>query len=162
MCLKCLNYLNINAHDCLPQNTLSVHHISNTFITLSFTPFYPQNSLNSSGACVPRRYWPMLTPILPTDWSCWLDVHWVVDHCSYTRETVEHEKASGVAVLDTFKLVRLAPTSILLHPDIFVLAHSPSEWHTYTIHFSIVSRLKNPSLTCPRPFLHTNRSGSNK
>jgi hypothetical protein len=25
------------------------------------------------------------------------------------------------------------------------LAHSPSEWHTYTIHVSIVARLKNPS-----------------
>jgi hypothetical protein len=32
------------------------------------------------------------------------------------------------------------------------LVHSPSEWHTYTIHVSIVSRLKNPSLTCLLPF----------
>ena len=31
--------------------------------------------------------------------------------------------------------------------EIFCLAHSPSEWHTYTIHVSIVSRLINPSLT---------------
>jgi hypothetical protein len=36
--------------------------------------------------------------------------------------------------------------------QIFRLAHSPSEWHTYTIH---VSRLKNPSVTCNLPFIYT-------
>jgi hypothetical protein len=39
--------------------------------------------------------------------------------------------------------------------SIFCLAHSPSEWHTYTIHVSIVSRLKNPSFTCLLPFIYT-------
>jgi hypothetical protein len=33
--------------------------------------------------------------------------------------------------------------------SIFSLVHSPSEWHTYTIHVSIVSRLKN-SVSSPR------------
>ena len=57
--------------------------------------------------------WPMLTPMLSTVVSCWLDVLWVVDHSWWTtRETVECEKPSRVAVLDTLKLVRLAPTTI--------------------------------------------------
>ena len=42
------------------------------------------------------------------------------------------------------------------------LAHSPSEWHTNTIHVSIVSRLKNPTLTCLLPFIYTDLSGFNK
>ena len=43
--------------------------------------------------------------------------------------------------------------------SIFCLAHSPCEWHTYTIH---VSRLKNQSLTCLLPFIYTDWSGFNK
>ena len=35
------------------------------------------------------------------------------------------------------------------------MCHSISERHTYTIHVSIVSRLKNPSLTCVLPFTCT-------
>ena len=41
-------------------------------------------------------------------------------------------------------------------------AHSPSERHTYTIHVSIVSRLKNPYLTCLLPFIYTDWSDINK
>ena len=67
----------------------------------------------------------MLTPMLPTVVSSWLDVPWVVDHSLYTLETVDHEKC---------------------------LVHSAPEWHTYTVH---VSRLKNPSLTCLLPFSYT-------
>jgi hypothetical protein len=48
----------------------------------------------------------------------------------YTQETVECEKHSSVAVL---KSVRLAPN---IKPH--CLAYSSSEWHTYTIHVSIV------------------------
>jgi hypothetical protein len=33
--------------------------------------------------------------------SSWLDVLWVVDNSLYTQETVEHEKFSTVAVVDT-------------------------------------------------------------
>jgi hypothetical protein len=40
--------------------------------------------------------------------ASWLDVLWVVDHSLYTRETVEREKLSSVAVLDTLKQVCLA------------------------------------------------------
>jgi hypothetical protein len=35
---------------------------------------------------------------------------------------------------------------------------TPSEWHTYTIHVSIISRLKNPSLTHLLPFIYTDWS----
>ena len=44
--------------------------------------------------------------------SSWLDVRWVVDHFWYTWETVESEKPSSVAVLDTLKPVRMTPTTI--------------------------------------------------
>jgi hypothetical protein len=43
----------------------------------------------------------MLTPMLPTVVSSWLDVLWVVDHSVYTQETVGREKHSSIAVLDT-------------------------------------------------------------
>jgi hypothetical protein len=38
---------------------------------------------------------------------------------------------------------------------IMYLALSPSEWHFFTIHVSIVSMLKNPSLTSHLPFVYT-------
>jgi hypothetical protein len=39
--------------------------------------------------------------MLPTVVSSWLDVLWVVDHSGYTRETVECEKLSSIAILET-------------------------------------------------------------
>jgi hypothetical protein len=39
--------------------------------------------------------------------------------------------------------------------SIFCLVQSPSEWYTYIIHVSIVSRLKNHSLSCLLPFIYT-------
>jgi hypothetical protein len=42
----------------------------------------------------------------------WLEVLWVVHHSGYIGETVDHEKPSSFAVVDTLKLVRLAPTTI--------------------------------------------------
>ena len=62
------------------------------------------------------------------------------------------------------KPVRLAPTNIPCSKGtyIFCLAHSPSEWHTYTIHVSIIWRFKNPFLTYLLPFIHTDWSGFNK
>jgi hypothetical protein len=56
--------------------------------------------------------WPMLTRMNPTVVSSLLDVLWVMDHSSCTLETVEREKPSSVAVLDTLKPVCLAPTTI--------------------------------------------------
>jgi hypothetical protein len=39
--------------------------------------------------------------------------------------------------------------------SMFCLAHSPFEWPTYTIHVSIVSRLKNNYLTSLLHFIYT-------
>jgi hypothetical protein len=56
-----------------------------------------------------------------------------------THGKLEHEKPSSVAVLGTLKPVLLAPTTIPLSKALKSrLAYSPSEWHTYTIHVSIV------------------------
>ena len=67
------------------------------------------------------------------------------------------EKPSRVAVLDKLKPVLLAPTAIPVQKGtaIFYLAHSPSEWHTNTIHVSVVSRFKNSVLTILFFFIHT-------
>ena len=76
--------------------TLSISNIRNTFLILSCPTFCPQNSLNLSGhESVPKGCWPMLTPMLPTVVSSWLDLLWVVDR------SVACEKPSSVAVLDT-------------------------------------------------------------
>ena len=91
---------------------------------------------------VSQGCWPMLTPLLPTVVSSWLDFLWVVDHSWYTQETVECEKLSSVAVLDTLKPVGLAPYLVQRH---FNLLSSPSMVHTHTIIVLIASRLKNLS-----------------
>jgi hypothetical protein len=80
----------------------------------------------------------------------------VEGHARYTRETVERDKSSSVAVLDTLKPVRLAPTTIPCSKAVkyFVLPIHPLNG-TLTVHVSIYSRLKNPSLTCLLPFIYT-------
>jgi hypothetical protein len=45
------------------------------------------------------------------------------------------EKPGSVAVLDTLKPVRLVPTAIPVQRNFNIL---PSEWHTYTVHVSIL------------------------
>ena len=92
-------------------HVLSIPDISNTFLILSCTPICPQNGLQGVKS-VPQGCRPMLTSMLPTVVSSWLDVLWVVDQSWYTQETVECVKPSSVAVLDTLKLVRLEPTTI--------------------------------------------------
>ena len=83
----------------------------------------------------------------------------VVDHSWYTRETVEHEKPSSVTVLDTNRCTWHLLYPIQRHLNMLSY-HSPSEWHTYTIHVSIVSRLKYFSnLSHP---LHLHWRGFNK
>ena len=68
---------------------------------------------------------------------CWLQcfpqlssllyVIWVVDHSWYTKETVESEKPSSVAVLDTLKPVR-PPFAVQRQVHLFSCPFS--EWHT--------------------------------
>ena len=144
----------MNKYACI----VCVKNIRNTFLIFSYTSFSPQNSLNSSRhglykvSSFPQGCWAMLTPVLPKVVSSWLDVLWVVDHSWYTGETVEHEKSQQCC---SSSHTNQWAWHLLPYPiqkaQIFCLAHSPSEWHTYTFHVSIVSRLKNTSLTC----LHT-------
>ena len=75
-----------------------------------------------------------------------------MDHSWYTQETVEHEKPISIAVLDTNRWTwHLLPYPVQKALTFYEFPISASEWHTYTIHVSIVSRLKNPSLTCIHP-----------
>ena len=111
---------------------------------------------------VPQRCWPVLTPMLPKVVSSWLDVLWVVDHSWYRSETVECEKPSSVAVHGTLKPVHLAPTTIHCSKVLkyFVLAiHPLNGTRTYTIHVTIVSRLKHRYLTFFLTFIYTDWSG---
>ena len=147
--------------------TLSVQNIRNTFLILSCTPFCPQNSLNSSGHGlyrVSKMFHRDAGPCwlqLPTVVSSWQGVLWVVDHSWYTWETIEHEKPSSVAVLDTNRCARhLLPYPIQRHLNILSCPFSLWMAHIqYTIHVSIVSWLKNPPLL---PFICTDWSGFNK
>jgi hypothetical protein len=75
---------------------------------------FPVLSCPQQVSSVPQGCCSILTLMLPTVVSSRLDVLWVVDHSWYTQETVECEKPSSVAVLDTLKMVCLAPTTIPL------------------------------------------------
>jgi hypothetical protein len=86
---------------------LSVQNIKNTFLILSCTLFCPQNSLNVSGHGLYK-----VSKAFHRDAShSWLGVLLVVDHCWYTRETVECGKTQQ-RCSSWHKLVRLAPTTI--------------------------------------------------
>jgi hypothetical protein len=112
-----------------------------TFVNSSWTP--------QGFESVPQGCWPILTPLLPTVVSRWLNVLWVVDHSWYTWETVKRGKTQQ-RCSSWHNPMRLAPSTIpsSIDTSIFCLAQSPSDWHKYTIHISMVSRHKNPSLTC--------------
>ena len=58
---------------------------------------------------VPQGCWPMLSPMLATIVSSWLDVLWTI--LDTHGETVEREKPSSIAVPDTNQ-GRLAPTTV--------------------------------------------------
>ena len=58
--------------------------------------------------------------------------------------------------------MRLAPTTILRSKALKYFVLPFTLWHTYTIHVSIVSRLKHSYLTCLLPFIYTDWSGLNK
>ena len=121
--------------------TQSVQNIRNTFLMLSCTPPLQSEQPQFVGAwtlqgveSVPQGCWPMLTPMLPA--NC-------MKLCV--------EKSNSVAV---HKPVRLVPSTTPHSKALqsFVLPIHPLN---DTIHVSIVSRLKNPSLTCLLPVIYT-------
>jgi hypothetical protein len=94
---------------------VKIHCVQNMWVA---PPFGHQNSLNLLGYGlykVSKAFhrdadpcWLQCFPQL----SSWLDVLFVFDPSWYTQETVECEKLSSVAVLNTVKPVRLALTII--------------------------------------------------
>jgi hypothetical protein len=68
--------------------------------------------------------------------GCWT----ILDACGHLfgmRNPATLPFLTQIGVPGTYYHILFKGTSI------FGLAHSPCEWHTYTIHVSIVSRLKN-------------------
>ena len=129
---------------------------------MSCTPFCLQNSLNLSGYGlykVSKAFYMDAGP-------CWLHTYhsWVklggcpsgsgpflIQMVNFWAWKTLHRCRSW------HKPVCLAPTTISRSKALtsFVL-------HTCTIHVSIISRLKNPSLTCLLPFIYTDWSGFNR
>ena len=136
--------------------------------TLGTSSFCPQNSLHMSEHWLYKERWKrstgMLAPMLPTVVSCWLDVLWVVGSGSfliYKGNCLSVEKPSRFAVLDTnWCAWHLLPYPMQRHLN--CLSFPFTLWMANTIDVSIVSRLKNPSLTCLLPFIYTDWSGFNK
>jgi hypothetical protein len=131
---------------CMPtfRYSLSVQNIRNTFLILSCTPFCPQNSLNSS-----HRLYKVSKAFHRDAGPCWLQslpqlcqvgciFFWVVDHYWFTRDTLSVKNPAALQFLTHSNLVRLAPTTMPCSKALFCLAYSPSEWHTWTFHVSIV------------------------
>jgi hypothetical protein len=99
--------------------TLTVQDIRNTCLILSCTPLCPQNSLDSSVRGLHRvskalhcddvpcwlQCFPQLCQVgcMSLGWSIILDAHGTL---------LSAKKNSSIAVLDTFKPMRLAPTTI--------------------------------------------------
>ena len=82
-----------------------IYWVYKTFLILSCTPspLLPWEQPQSIRAwtlqgveSIPQGCWSMLTPMLPTDVSSWLDVLWVVDHSWYTQET---QLSQGLKIL---------------------------------------------------------------
>ena len=126
------------AYNKLVVLSISVQNNRNNFLIRSCTPFCPQNSLNSWSPqgvkSIPQAYvdfqsFPQLCQV------AWMSFGW--------RTILDtHGKLFSVSTLQC--AWHLLPCPIEKAIQMFCLAHSPSEWHTQTIHVSIVSRLKNP------------------
>jgi hypothetical protein len=131
-------------------DTLSLQDINATVLILNMPPEQPKFIGGVEG--VPQGCWPILTPILPTVVSSWLDVLWVVDHSWYTQKLLRMKNPAALQFLTQTGAHGTYYNTPFKGTKIFCLAYSPSEWHTYTLHVYIISRLKNHSLTCLLPF----------
>ena len=110
-----------------------------------------------------QECWPMLTPMLPPVVSSCLDVPWVVDHSWYTRETVEREKPSSVAVLDTNRCSwHLLPYPVQRHLNILSFPFTLWMSHTHNPCLNCRKGWNNFFSICLLPFICTDWSGFNK
>ena len=145
--------------------TLGVQNIRNILI-LSCTTLCPQSSLNSLG----HGLYKVSNAFHRDAGPCWLQcfpqlcqVGWISFGCCTILDT--HRKL--LSVKNPAALQFLTETGVpgtyyhtpFKGAHIFCLGCSLSEWHTYTIHVSIVSRLKNPSLTYLLPFIYIDWPG---
>ena len=147
-------------------STLTVQNIINTFLILS--PLLSSEQLQFVGAWTTRcqAFHRVASP-------CWFQcfpqlcqVGWM----SYGWWTILDTHGKLLSMKNPAALQFLTHSNqcawhLLPYPvqkalQTFAMPISPSEWHTYTIHVSIVSRLKNPSLILP--FIYTDWSGFNK
>ena len=105
---------------------------------------------------ISHGYWPVLTPVLPTVIKL---VGFPLGGGTFLihTETVEHDKPSRVAVLDTSRCAwHLLPYPVQRQQQKIVLPiHPLNGTHTQ-------SMSQNPSLTHLLPLTYTNESGFNK
>ena len=110
---------------------------------------------------VPQGCTGMLTPMLPTVVSSWLDDLWVVDHSLYTQETVKEKKNPAMLQFLTHSnrcAWNLLPYTVQKALQSFVLPIHPLNG-THTFH---VSRFKTPYFTCLTSPIYTYHGGFNR
>ena len=102
---------------------------------------------------VPQGCWPMLTSMLHTVVSSWLDVLWVVDYSWYTRETVECLKTHQCCS-SWHKPVHLAPTTIPRSWSLksFVLPFTLWMAHIHNLCLKCLKAYKSVSFTSSKMF----------
>jgi hypothetical protein len=100
---------------------------------------------------VPQGCWPMLTPVLPTVVSCWLDALWVVNQSWYTRGNVKRKRKTAVLQFLKQNRCALVPTTMPKALKYFVLPIHPLHGTRTQSMSRVVSRLKHPSFNLSPP-----------
>ena len=124
---------------------LSVENISNTFLILSCTPFWPQNSLGAwilqGDKSVPQGCWPMLIPMFPTVVSSWLYVlgWWTILDTHRKLLSVKNTAASQFLTHSNRCAWHLLPYPI--QRQVHILSCPYTLW---------MAHIYNPCLNCPK------------